>query len=78
MVGDEKESYGAGLPRFGWRTNPLSASLRAVHPQAPAWKMLEDDVITNCHCRLGMAKSSVCQECCVYMSLVTSFKCIDE
>jgi hypothetical protein len=57
MMDDEEESHGADLLRFGWRADPL---LRFVQytPQAPVRELLEDDVITNCHCRPGMAKSS--------------------
>jgi hypothetical protein len=69
MMGDEKESHGADLPRFGWRTNPLPASLGFVHPQAPVWEMLDDDVITNCHCQLGMAKRSAAKNAVFILAL---------
>jgi hypothetical protein len=48
---------------------PLPASLSFVHLQAPVWEMLDDDVITNCHCQLGMAKSSATKNAVFILAL---------
>ena len=42
------------------------ASLRAVHPHGHVRGTLEDDIITNCHCRPGMAKSTAVKNAVLY------------